>query len=272
MNAQRARATLECKLLLKACQQQSIACRGSSYPRWLGSSKLEQRIRGQLCAAASHRLWTPASPACQQHWLRIVHSLPLVCDSSHSVAASPVVQLNCDQTLAAAYREGSKHLSVSSEQALFGRCACASESQFTKHTSTIAAFLRQHQQSAAAIAGWSAQQRAVTWHILIFKSFTLPCDVLPLVRRDPGGAGRALAPLQLDAGQSVCSVSWSAAKAGKLASCGTTSSAVAVWDAAAGRCDLTLVAGQRTHAGRVGLLALQTLRVRARFLHKTLFS
>lgn len=35
-----------------------------------------------------------------------------------------------------------------------------------------------------------------------------------------------------------------------------------MWSALSGRCELTLHAGHRTAAGRVGLLALQTLKVR----------
>ena len=79
--------------------------------------------------------------------------------------------------------------------------------------------------------------------------------------RDHGEA-RLAQPLQLVAPQSVSCVSWSAAKADKLASCSTTSSDISVWSAVSGRCELTLHAGNRTAAGRVGLLALQTLKVR----------
>lgn len=98
------------------------ACRGSSLPSWFGSSRAELRLRGQLSAATLRTQWRLQDRQRHAHWHQVVSSLPLLCDFSQVTAAAPVVQLNCDGTLAVSRREGSKHLVVSPAQAVCGRC------------------------------------------------------------------------------------------------------------------------------------------------------
>jgi hypothetical protein len=78
------------------------------------------------------------------------------------------------------------------------------------------------------------------------------------------GESRLPRPFQLTCNQSVRDVSWSGTKEGKLASCSSASSDVHIWNATANTCELTLNGSRRNVSGRIGLLALQTIKVCAR--------
>jgi hypothetical protein len=95
-------------------------CRCSSYPHWLGSNYAQRRVRGQLHAAA-HGHSRLESSLRQMHWQEVLISLPLICEVPGSVAAAPVLKLNCNNTLVATHRAGSKHIVISPHSSLFGR-------------------------------------------------------------------------------------------------------------------------------------------------------
>lgn len=82
------------------------------------------------------------------------------------------------------------------------------------------------------------------------------------------GAARPAPITEAESSQLISGVSWSQTKPDKFASCSAASSDVHIWNASRGRKDMTLSANGRavSHAqvGRVGLMALQTLQVRAR--------